>query len=289
MGTLSNITVDPLIVYWNDVNLGFTDGDIEISVEEQGAEITAHQEGTNVLDMIRTGKNVELGLTLKEASLSQLTTLINTGGSASTPVAEVTTVTCVADSAGSLNNKYFYIYSADDAIAYYVWYNVNSAGSDPAISGKTAVPVTLATGATAAQVATATAAALDALAAFVSTSSGAVVTVTNAATGPTTDATAQTSTFTVAVTTQGIGTLAAWGSSKDFTSMLSGSQKLVLHPQVLAATARTRDITFWKAYPMLSSIVHSGENPKTVQITFKIFPDLDRAAAIRLFALGDAH
>ena len=77
--------------------------------------------------------------------------------------AEATTVACVADVAGSLNNKYFefstYGASADD---YYVWFNVNAAGTDPALTGKTAVPVALATGATANAVATAVAAAVTA-------------------------------------------------------------------------------------------------------------------------------
>lgn len=98
-------------------------------------------------------------------------------------VAQIETVTTVADSSGSLNSTWFHLYSAHDATHYYVWYNVNSAGVDPAVSGATGVEVDLATGATAAQVATATALAIDALAAFVSTALSAVVTVTNASTG----------------------------------------------------------------------------------------------------------
>ncbi|NQT70759.1 MAG: flagellar hook protein FlgE [Desulfobacteraceae bacterium] len=70
--------------------------------------------------------------------------------------AETTTVACVADVAGSLNNKYFefstYGVNADD---YYVWLNVNAAGVDPAPAGKTPIEVALATGATANAVATA--------------------------------------------------------------------------------------------------------------------------------------
>jgi hypothetical protein len=120
---------------------------------------------------------------------------------------EVTSVTCVADSSGSLNSKFFRISSAYDRVKYYVWYDVNSAGVDPAAanSGRIGVKVSIATNATATQVATATAAALDALADFVSSSASAVVTVTNAKGGPATDAadgTAATG-FTISVTTQG--------------------------------------------------------------------------------------
>ncbi|NJO65528.1 MAG: hypothetical protein HC836_47770, partial [Richelia sp. RM2_1_2] len=41
----------------------------------------------------------------------------------------------------TLNNKYFYLYSANDVIEYYVWYNVDGLGTDPAIGGKTGIEV----------------------------------------------------------------------------------------------------------------------------------------------------
>ena len=119
--------------------------------------------------------------------------------------AEVSTATTVADTAGSLNSTYFLLNAAYDLTKYYVWYDVNSAGVDPAVSGRTGVKVSVATGATATQVATATAAAIDALAAFGATSASAVVTITNATGGPTSDITdgAAATGFTFAVTTQG--------------------------------------------------------------------------------------
>lgn len=43
----------------------------------------------------------------------------------------------------TLNNKYFYLYSANDVIEYYVWYNVDTMGTDPAIVGKTGIEVAL--------------------------------------------------------------------------------------------------------------------------------------------------
>lgn len=71
--------------------------------------------------------------------------------------------TAVADSSGSLNDTYFdvnVLLGDGSEKMYYVWYNVNSAGTDPAISGKTGVEVALATDATAEAVVTATIAAL---------------------------------------------------------------------------------------------------------------------------------
>lgn len=122
--------------------------------------------------------------------------------------AEVSTVTTVADSAGSLNNKYFYLSAAENATLYYVWINVNSAGSDPAISGRTGVQVAVATGASANTVASAIQVAVDALADFTASVVANAVTITNAATGIATDLTDAGSTgFTLAVTTQGGHTL----------------------------------------------------------------------------------
>lgn len=70
-------------------------------------------------------------------------------------------VTTVADVAGSLNSTYFLLNSV--TTYYYIWFNVNGAGVDPALAGKTGVPVALATGATANAVATAIAAQLTLL------------------------------------------------------------------------------------------------------------------------------
>jgi hypothetical protein len=67
----------------------------------------------------------------------------------SVPVNESQTVTTVADVSGSLNSTYFTLYDAGNAHGYYVWYNINSAGVDPAPAGLTGIPVAAATGASA--------------------------------------------------------------------------------------------------------------------------------------------
>lgn len=118
-------------------------------------------------------------------------------------VSEVSKVTTVADVAGSLNSKYFLLDSP--TTDYYVWYNINAAGVDPLVPGRTGVMVAGATGATANTLATATAAAIDPLAAFSATALAAVVTITDAAAGDvpdTSDGTAATG-FTFSTFTQG--------------------------------------------------------------------------------------
>jgi hypothetical protein len=168
--TLSNIRVVPSTVTWNSVELGYTEGDIEISMEEQVVDITAHQTGSELLDSIRTGSSVEVTVTLKETSLTQLQTLFEVAGGTNTPA-----------------------------------------------SG-----------------------------------------------------------------TKGSG----WGSSQQFTGQLADAQKLVIHP-IAEGASLLKDIAFWKAYPMLNSLTISSENPQTVAVTFKIFRDTSKLAAIDKFVIGD--
>lgn len=131
------------------------------------------------------------------------------GGSDSS-VAEVTDVTVLAAS-GITTGDYFLLYSATDKTGYYVWYNKDGGGGDPAPAGKTAIPVVITTGDANTVVATATRDAINttAPADFTATASTNVVTVTNDAKGSTTDAkdsSGGTATgFTFAVTTQGVG------------------------------------------------------------------------------------
>ncbi len=71
---------------------------------------------------------------------------------------QVTRVLFHPDVAGSLNNTYWEMSSP--TVDYYIWYNVNSAGTDPAVIGKTGIEVDIATGATAIAVKSATDAAI---------------------------------------------------------------------------------------------------------------------------------
>ena len=101
--------------------------------------------------------------------------------------AEITAITCEADVAGSLNSKYWLCSSINTD--YYVWYDINGAGVDPAIAGRTGIQVSAATSAAAAIIAAATAAAITAVDDFGAVVASAVVTVTNTNNGIVTDAT----------------------------------------------------------------------------------------------------
>jgi flagellar hook protein FlgE len=114
---------------------------------------------------------------------------------------ETSTVACEAASTLS-GGEYFNISSP--TTDYHVWYTVDGAGTDPAPSGSTAIPVAVLSTDTAAQVATKTATAIDLIAAFSAPApTGAGVTITNATSGSAKNAAAGTSGFTMATTVQG--------------------------------------------------------------------------------------
>lgn len=101
---------------------------------------------------------------------------------------EISRLFTVEDIAGSLNNKYFLLNSENDTTEYYVWYNVNAAGIDPSLAGKTGIAVPLATGATANTVASTTSSTINSNPDFTATNpSGNEVQIVNVNGGKTTD------------------------------------------------------------------------------------------------------
>jgi hypothetical protein len=150
------------------------------------------------------------------AEVSSVDTVADVDGSIGgiDEVNEISSVDTVADSTGSLNDTYFLISST--TVDYYVWFNVNSAGSDPSVTDRTGVEVALATNATADTVASAIETALEGLgggggAVFDVAVSTNELTITHTIAGACTDVadgTASTG-FTIAVDTQGVTAIAS--------------------------------------------------------------------------------
>ena len=94
------------------------------------------------------------------------------------------TITCVADVGGNLNNMHWVLYSSDNSAIYHVWYNVDTLGEYTCSSPYVALPVAISSNDTAATIATATATAVNSLAGITAASpvSGqiAITTITNA-------------------------------------------------------------------------------------------------------------
>jgi hypothetical protein len=93
----------------------------------------------------------------------------------------IQTVKFRADSGGNLNNTYFLLYDAQGN-EYYVWFNINSAGTDPMVPGATGIQITGATGASATTLGGAAATAIQAVnsgGSFTASNSSGTVTITN--------------------------------------------------------------------------------------------------------------
>jgi len=77
-----------------------------------------------------------------------------------------------------------------------------------------------------------------------------------------------------------------WGSSRQGDSVLPQSRRLNLHP-VNAGADLSRDLTFWKAYPLPDTLVISGEETKTLSVSFRLFLDQNKRSELSLFCFGD--
>lgn len=53
----------------------------------------------------------------------------------------ITKVQTLSDISGSLNNKYFYIYEGRSSRKFYVWFNVDNLGTNPAITNSTGIEI----------------------------------------------------------------------------------------------------------------------------------------------------
>lgn len=84
MATVTNIKVQPMQVEWAGSALGFVDGDLEFSTTEDLVDITAHEEGTNILTAIRTGKSAEISVALKETNTALVQYIFQQGGALAT-------------------------------------------------------------------------------------------------------------------------------------------------------------------------------------------------------------
>ncbi len=92
-------------------------------------------------------------------------------------------------------------------------------------------------------------------------------------------------------TPAGVGAtkVSAWGSedTKSFANILADSRKLVLHPISKPRADKSEDMCFWRAYPILTGVVISGENPRIINVEYKIMPDQLLAKKARQFVFGD--
>lgn len=134
---------------------------------------------------VQTMKSVFQSLLRVSENTASRTVLMNLYLNPTVAAFGIQTVAFTADTAGSLNNTYFYLNDASGN-AYYVWFNINSAGTDPMVAGKIGVEVAGATNASAATLGTAAKALIIALNGGLSfgVTGTSTLTITNLVRGP---------------------------------------------------------------------------------------------------------
>lgn len=75
------------------------------------------------------------------------------------------------------------------------------------------------------------------------------------------------------------------GSSKNGVSMLAMANLLRLRPT--GNSTEAEDITFWKAVPVVDSLSFASDSANSMSVSFRIFKDSTKAAAVDLYAIGD--
>lgn len=138
----------------------------------------------------------EYGLTISsvQVGLKSLSRDINT---------QLTIQNTRGRNAAPLNNRYFLLNSANDAIQYYVWYNISGAGVDPALAGKTGIQVISITGDSEYTIAENTANAIEATTDFTCTVLDNKILVNNVLIGPSTNASDVSTGFYIATQLKG--------------------------------------------------------------------------------------
>lgn len=91
----------------------------------------------------------------------------------------------------------------------------------------------------------------------------------------------------VGTPTGGTVDVVGWGTGGNGLNLISKAGKLVLHPYNLVTSDRSKDLAFWLASLVPSSVVFSGENPTLMNATFTVYFDDSRQVDYNYFVRGD--
>jgi hypothetical protein len=171
-----NVVQEEVTLPLNAINLGFdATTDFMINATSHTQYLTWNGNGTQpFLELAQIGDVITFGTDFSSAN--QGSYMVLRSGAAQTQIASFVMPTG-AQFAASGPGQYFLINSAGNINQYYVWFNVNSGNSDPAIGGKTGIQVHILNGDNAATVAANAAAVVGAVTGLTATSSAGVLTV----------------------------------------------------------------------------------------------------------------
>lgn len=82
---ITNIQLKACDVDFGGIDLGYLDGNIELTFEEPVQDITSHQTGPQVIGNIRLPKTAEITLAMKETTIAKLKEVFGSAGGTHTP------------------------------------------------------------------------------------------------------------------------------------------------------------------------------------------------------------
>lgn len=199
----SSVAEEEVTLPYNPIGMGFdATTSFNISAANHSQLLTWNGVGTRPNFQAQVGDVVHFGTDFAAANQGAFMVL-----RASPPLQEITYFTMPSGSQFILSapGAYFDVNSANNANLYYVWFNVNSSNTDPAVGGRVGLQVNILSSDAATTVAAKAAAVLQAASGMEATSSAEVLATTTIGFGSTTDATAGTmpSPFSINVIQQG--------------------------------------------------------------------------------------
>lgn len=79
MGTIANLRVEDMQVFYKEIDLGFTLGGVELSYEREFVDLTADQYGNTPLDKVLSGQSLKIKCMLAEPTKANLAKSIPEG------------------------------------------------------------------------------------------------------------------------------------------------------------------------------------------------------------------
>lgn len=280
MSNTNNVRLGPCRVFFGGVDLGYTQGGVEVEVKTDTHQVMVDQFGKSIINDIIMGRTCSVKVPMAETTLDNLVrimpgaTIQTVGGVLATGTATFTAVSTAGETVTINGVTFSCVASNPTALQYAIGSSVSDQAAKFANAVNNVNDIAVAVAATsAAGVVTFTAEGYDS--AFYSYNS-----ITLARTGTNVTLSGATLTGGVVPTKESVHVPAAVG-----VSLLATAQKLVLHPQANADNNRTEDFTI----PLANAagglkFAYNLDKERVYDVTFNAYPD---SITSLLFIVGD--
>jgi hypothetical protein len=273
-----NIHLGPCKVYYDDVDLGYTKGGVEVTVSSDTYEVTVDQFGSTPVEEIITGRNVVIKTPLAETTMENLVKIMPGATLVTTPAVKAVgtvdfTANAAADDTLTVNGTVF-TFKASGASGNQI--NVGATLPDTLTNIVTVLNASVVVGV--------------ALATYTSNSTDTITVTVDLAGVAGNDFTLAASVVAGATVVEPVGGAAA-KNRVDVTnatgeSLLAGAKELRLHPISLEDTDYSQDFYAPKAATAGAiNFSYKLDEERTFPVEWKAYPD--STSGFRQFFIGD--